>query len=238
MGEPLPLDLCPNNMGGVGYENLIKVDNPDVLPEHLRDAGLTAEDTKDLQQSLQGDQDQGQEDNNDEQSRNNDDNDEEQRNNDDDEERRNNDDDDEERRNNGDDEEEQRNNGGDDEERHYNNDDDVPQARRLQVRDSQDGSSEGYSNEIYCVADGGGPALVVMEFDVCPDAVLTLGAAFGWVAMLELAATLVVLAIGMPTGHITNDQSFLKTMITTVNEEKETVQSGGVEMASTMINFE
>merc|ERR1711879_856583 len=143
-----------------------------------------------------------------------------------------------------------------DKEQEDSNDDDNGMGRRRSEddndgsEDDNDGESEnsgesenkggvtGYSKEIYCVAENGVPALVVIEFDVCPDVVLTLGAAFGWVAMLELAATLVVLAIGMPTGHLKNDQSFLKTMITAVNEEKEMVKSGGIEMGSTLMAFE
>merc|ERR1712187_792202 len=83
------------------------------------------------------------------------------------------------------------------------------------------------------------PALMVIEFDLCPDPVLTLGSAFGWVAMIELATTLVVLAAGMPVGFLKNDQSTLKTLISEVNaeENKATIQSGATEFGSTMIEM-
>jgi len=83
------------------------------------------------------------------------------------------------------------------------------------------------------------PALMVIEFDLCPDPVLTLGSAFGWVAMIELATTMVVLAAGMPCGFLKNDQSTLKTLIGEMNaeENKATIQSGATEFGSTLIEM-
>merc|ERR1719433_2047196 len=47
--EPLPLDLCPNNIAGIGYAKTIEVDNPDVLPAHLQNGGvdMTSEEQED-----------------------------------------------------------------------------------------------------------------------------------------------------------------------------------------------
>merc|ERR1712187_1108088 len=75
------------------------------------------------------------------------------------------------------------------------------------------------------------PALMVIEFDLCPDPVLTLGSAFGWVAMIELASTLVILAVAMPLGYVENDLSTWKTLINTVNEEenKRAIQQSGTD---------
>jgi len=83
------------------------------------------------------------------------------------------------------------------------------------------------------------PALTMVEFDLCPDPVLTLGSAFGWVAMIELATTLVVLAVGMPLGFLQNDQSTLKTLIGEMNaeENKKAMQGGATEYASTLIEM-
>lgn len=75
------------------------------------------------------------------------------------------------------------------------------------------------------------PAMMVVEFDLCPDPVLTLGSAFGWVAMIELASTLVILAVAMPLGYVVNDLSTWKTLINTVNEEenKRAIQQSGTD---------
>merc|ERR1719492_603475 len=141
--EPLPLDLCPNNIAGIGYAKTIEVDNPDVLPAHLQNGGvdMTSEE---------------QEDSNDD-DRQHDDN------------------------SQHDDDRQHDEDSHHDEDGHH---DDNGMGRRRSEDDNSGESDEnkggvtGYSKEIYCVAENGGPALVVIEFDVCPDVVLTLGAAF------------------------------------------------------------
>jgi hypothetical protein len=79
------------------------------------------------------------------------------------------------------------------------------------------------------------PALTIVEFDICPDPVLTLGSAFGWVAIIELATTLFVLALGMPAGFLVNDQSTLKTLIGEINaEENKAAIQGAATMARSL----
>jgi len=81
------------------------------------------------------------------------------------------------------------------------------------------------------------PALTIVEFDICPDPVLTLGSAFGWVAIIELATTLFVLAVGMPAGFLVNDQSTLKTLIGEMNaeENKAAIKGAATEYGSQFI---
>jgi len=92
---------------------------------------------------------------------------------------------------------------------------------------SPDGESQGEIEMVTYEA----PAMMVVEFDLCPDPVLTLGSAFGWVAMIELATTLVILAVAMPLGYIKNDQSTWKVLISEVTSEenKRTIQSGATD---------
>lgn len=95
--------------------------------------------------------------------------------------------------------------------------------------DGEGSPDSGDSSEAIETVSYDAPAMMVIEFDLCPDPVLTLGSAFGWVAMIELASTLVILAVAMPLGFVENDLSMWKNLISTVNEEKQTIQEGGTD---------
>lgn len=76
------------------------------------------------------------------------------------------------------------------------------------------------------------PALMVIEFDVCPDPVLDLGSAWlALVAMIVLAITLVTVAVGMLLGCFDeNDKSTLKTLIREMIAEEMTRPGASIEM--------
>merc|ERR1719510_1180377 len=53
-------------------------------------------------------------------------------------------------------------------------------------------------------------------YDLCPHYAATLGAAMGWVVLLEAAATILFLAILMPCGIVKNDKASFKALISQV----------------------